>query len=114
MITTTQSDIRNSLAITLAVSHNNTGSHEVAGARLDVSEEKTVFAMLRIATDMAGTYETDAALQEGIRALRTQLTQEKHSNPTEYTKRVQQATTHVQAFTDHIKNLKNSWAQQGV
>lgn len=110
----TQADIRNSLAIAVAVSGNARAQHEVAGARLNTDEEQTVFAMLRIATDMAGSYETDAALQEGINALRTQLIEEKRINPTQYTKRVQQATAHVQAFTDHIKNLKTQWAQQGV
>lgn len=111
----TQSDIRNSLAIAIAISGADVSAlHEVAGGRLDASEEKAVFAMLRIATDMAGTYETDAALEEGIGALRAQLTHEKHADPTTYTKRVQQATAHVQAFTDHIKNLKSTWAQQGV
>lgn len=112
---TTQSDIRQSLAIAIAVSGAQAPViHEVAGERLNASEEKTVFAMLRIATDMAGSYETDSALTEGIATLREQLSHEKKTNPAEYTKRVQQATAHVQAFTDHIKNLKNQWAQQGI
>lgn len=110
----TQSDIRQSLAIAIAVSSGADALHEVVGSRLQSDEEKTVFAMLRIATDMAGSYETDDALAEGVQALRTQLAHEKKTNPAQYTQRVKQATAHVQAFTDHIKNLKAQWAQQGV
>ena len=110
----TQSDIRQSLAIAIAVSSGADGVHEIAGNRLQSDEEKTVFAMLRIAADMAGSYETDEALTDGIRSLRTHLLHEKKTDPVQYTARVEQATAHVHAFTDHIKKLKSQWSHQGV